>query len=261
METEPSGTEAAAERLRSGQAWDDFCDVLRLAGHAIDGVGREVTETDRAEWYRSITRFLRVACERYVENAEPHRPRLRITPWRTSINMQSPDQDHLLCEFSEPADRYRITGQRGTVPYFILAALAAPFPEPPDRAGAHDWAPSGIEGHSRFNPAKSHPLAQLSSDDITFAEDGTFVIEVGGPPQTGMNHLPLPEGTVGLMIRTVHHDRRVETPPTFAMHAIEPQQQRPVRPEEVADGLAAAAQMTLGFVNQTMEWTRNFSGR
>ena len=32
-------TDAASERLLSGRAWDDFCDMLRNAGHMIDAFG------------------------------------------------------------------------------------------------------------------------------------------------------------------------------------------------------------------------------
>jgi len=250
--------ELAAGRLRSGQAWDDFCEVLRLAGHAVDEIGDQVTDLVRAEWYRCVTRLMRVACERYLENAEPGRPRLRITPWRTSINLQSPDQDHLLCELPERPGRYRITGQRGTVPYFIIAAMAAPRPT---RPGAQDWAPPGFDGLTRFDPSKSRPVAQLSSDEMSFADDGSFTIDVGARPQPNGNHLPLPPGTVGLIVRTVHQDRSVETPPRFEIGAVDGDPPRPIRPEEVADGLAAAAQMTLGFVHRIQQWTQDLSSR
>lgn len=248
----------AAERLRSGRAWDDFCDVLRLAGRTVDEFGDQVSELDRAEWYRCLTRLMRVACERYLENAEPGRPRLRITPWRTSINMQSPDQDHLLCELPEPVGHYRITGQRGTVPYFIIAAMAAPRPAGP---GAYDWAPSGFEGLTRFDPSRSRPVAQLSSDEMSFADDGSFTIDVGATRPAEGNHLPLPDGTVGLIVRTVHHDRRAETAPRFEIETVDGEHPRPIRADEVADGLAAAAQMTLGFVHRTQQWTQDLSSR
>src|SRR5271165_3940649 len=112
----PSGTdkgvemdEAATERLVSGRSWRDFCEVLQRVGGMLEEMDRDVTEVDRAEWYRCITRVLRVACERYLENSEPYHPRLRMTPWRTSVNVQSPDQDHLLCEFVDASRSYRIS--------------------------------------------------------------------------------------------------------------------------------------------------------
>ena len=110
--------EIAARRLLSGEAWEDFCESLKSAGRIVEEFGDEPTDLDRAEWYRFLSRLVRNGFERFVENCEPERPRLRDAAWRGSINVQSPDQDHFLCEFPNGAHEYRITGQRGTLPYF-----------------------------------------------------------------------------------------------------------------------------------------------
>jgi hypothetical protein len=245
----------AAERLTSGQAWQDFCAVLRLAGDTIDEMDEGVTELDRAEWYRCVTRILRVACERYLENTEPERPRLRITPWRTSINVQSPDQDHLLCEFPGVPREYRITGNRGTVPYFVIASMTAPHVADP---GATDWAPRGLDGLADFDPSKSHALASIASDDIVFDAAGNFELIVSREAHPA-NWLPLHDDSVGLIVRTVHHDRSRETAPTFAIREVDAGVARPRRADEMSDGLARAAQMTLGFVNRFREWKRDLA--
>src|SRR5438874_537948 len=82
----------AAERLLTGRAWDDFCETVRQAGHMVDRFGTEANDLDRAEWHRFVTRLMRMAFERFMENCEPERPRLRDAPWRQGINFQSPDQ-------------------------------------------------------------------------------------------------------------------------------------------------------------------------
>ncbi|MFM7275869.1 MAG: hypothetical protein ACKO4A_18835, partial [Gammaproteobacteria bacterium] len=92
-------SEKAARRLLEGRAWDDFCEQLRRAGHMVDRFGDTANALDRAEWYRFMTRLMRNGFERFVENCEPERPRLRDAPWRQGMNFQSPDQDHLLAEF------------------------------------------------------------------------------------------------------------------------------------------------------------------
>ena len=91
--------EMAGERLLGGAAWRDFLAVLQAAGDVVDQLGSEVTELDRVEWYRFLTRLTRHGLHRYVENSEPERPRLIEVPWRHAINFQSPDQDHLIAEF------------------------------------------------------------------------------------------------------------------------------------------------------------------
>ncbi|HEY1492006.1 MAG TPA: hypothetical protein VGF35_05225, partial [Steroidobacteraceae bacterium] len=149
--SDSSGTEEqSAQRLLSGQAWEDYCDVLRLAGRAIERFGDEPTALDRAEWYRFLTRLTRNGLERFVENCEPQRPRLRDAPWHQSINFQSPDQDHLLAEFVDGSHAYRIRGNRGGAPYFVMASWSAV--QPAD-AGAANWAARGFAGLADCNPA------------------------------------------------------------------------------------------------------------
>ena len=114
----------AAQRLLSGQSWEDFCDVLKVAGGMIDRFGDDPSDLDRAEWYRFLTRVARSSFERLIENAEPTRPRLRDMVWRQSINVQTVDQDHLMCQFDEARD-YRIIGTRGSGPTGNSAALAS----------------------------------------------------------------------------------------------------------------------------------------
>ena len=81
-------TDRARDRLVSGEAWDDFCETLKVAGRVIDGFGEEPSDVERAEWYRFLSRMVRNGFERMVENCEPDRPRLRDAPWRQSINVQ-----------------------------------------------------------------------------------------------------------------------------------------------------------------------------
>ncbi len=131
----------AAGRLLTGRAWDDFCEQVRLAGHMVERFGDTANDLDRAEWYRFVTRLMRNGFERFMENSEPERPRLRDAPWRQGINFQSPDQDHLLAEFPDGSHSYRISGNRGTIPYFVMAAWSAGQPR---NLGERDWAPRGV---------------------------------------------------------------------------------------------------------------------
>ena len=84
----------ATDRLLRGEAWDAFCDQLKAAGRIVESFAEEASDQDRAEWYRFLTRLTRNGLERFVENCEPESPRLRDAPWRQSINVQNPDQDH-----------------------------------------------------------------------------------------------------------------------------------------------------------------------
>jgi hypothetical protein len=243
-------SEAARQRLLRGEAWEDFCETLKIAGRIVDRFEDEPSEQDRAEWYRFLTRLTRNGFERFVENCEPDRPRLRDAPWRQSINVQCPDQDHLMCELESGEHDYRIRGNRGTLPYFVMAAWTAPQPPVP---GATDWAPKGVAGLAELDPTNLTTTSFLMSDDIDFDARGDFEVIASGTPRE-RNWLPLAPDSTGILIRTVHHDRAKETPPTMEIERLDDPHPRPIRPEEVSNGLAKTGQTVLGYAELVRAW-------
>lgn len=254
-----SPQQRARERLVSGRAWDDFCETVRNAGHMIEEFGDEVSELDRSEWYRFLTRLLRNGFERYMENCEPERPRLRDAPWRQGINFQSPDQDHLLAEFVDGRHSYRISGNRGTLPYFVIAAWNAR--QPADLA-ARDWSQYGVSGLQEFDPATLQTTGFLASDAIRFDDRGNFEVIVSQTkPEGGSDWLPISEDCVGLLVRTLYHDRANTVPPTMHIARLDKPSPRPLRAEEVGAGLAKAGQMVLGYTELVRSWWQENLGR
>lgn len=240
----------ARERLVSGEAWDDFCETLKVAGHVIDAFGDEPSDLERAEWYRFLSRLARNGFERMAENCEPERPRLRDAPWRQSINVQSPDQDHLMCEFVDGQHAYRIRGHRGTIPYFVMATWTAP--QPAD-LGARSWAEAGVDGLAEFDPSNLTTTSFVSSRDLEFDANGHFeVILSQDPPEK--NGLALRPETTGVLIRTVYHDRSAVVPPTFEIERLDAPTPRPIRPAEMSEGLAKTAQLVLGYAELVRAW-------
>ncbi len=240
----------AHDRLVSGAAWDDFCETLKTAGRVIEAFGDEPSDLERAEWYRFLSRMVRNGFERMVENCEPDRPRLRDAPWRQSINVQSPDQDHLMCEFVNGEHAYRIRGHRGTIPYFIMATWTAP--QPAD-LGARDWAPQGVAGLKEFDPTNLTTTSFLSSRDIDFDEHGNFEVLVQQDPPA-RNGLALQPETTGILIRTVFSDRSSVTPPSMTIERQDDVKPRPIRPAEMSEGLAKAGQIVLGYAELVRAW-------
>jgi hypothetical protein len=243
----------ARERLETGQAWDDFCDTLKQAGRIIDRFPREeIEQLDRAEWYRFLSRLTRNGLERFLENREPDRPRLRDVPWRQAINFQSPDQDHLLAEFVDGSHDYVIRGNRGGLPYFVIASWRAPVPVHP---GEQDWAAKGIAGLQEFNPALYQTTAFINSDTVHFDADGNFTIFVGQNRNPDYpDFLPITPDCVGLLVRTLHHDRANTKPPVFTIERVDNPEPRPLLAEEAADGLATAGQVVLAFGELVRSW-------
>jgi hypothetical protein len=252
----------ARERLVSGQAWDDFCDTLKGAGRHIAAFDGPLSDLDRAEWYRFMTRLARSSMERLIENAEPTRPRLRDMVWRQSINVQTVDQDHLMCQLDAGID-YRITGTPGTIPYFVMAVLTAPAPDTP---GAQDWAPQGVAGLAQFDPSNLTTGGFLASQQIPLDDDGTFeVILSQADPGPGKTWLPFAPDTNCILIRLVWHDRAHETAPAMTIERIDHAVPEPVTPAQIADGLAWTGQAVLGYAELVRKWWQgtqgNFSAR
>jgi hypothetical protein len=244
--------ELAAERVLSGRAWEDYCDVLRLAGRAIERFGAEPTDLDRAEWYRFLTRLTRNGLERFVENCEAERPRLRDAPWRQSINFQSPDQDHLLAEFVDGSQSYLIRGNRGTVPYFVMASWSAVQPKD---VGASDWAPRAFDGLKECNPALLRTTAMLQSQAIDFDAAGDFTVTVSQiAPPDGRNWLKIDPDCVGLLVRVVYHDRAREQAPVLRIERVDHPAAAPLSPADLSNALAKSGQLVLGYLELVRSW-------
>ena len=247
----------ATERLVSGKAWDDFCDVLKAAGRLIDEFGSQPSDIDRAEYYRFLTRVARSSMERLIENAEPTRPRLRDMVWRQSINVQCPDHDHLMCQFDEARD-YRIVGTRGTIPYFVMAVLTAPVP---GDAAARDWAPEGVAGLKAFDPSNLKTTAFLGSQQLHVEDDGTFeVILSQNDPGEGKNWLKLDADNNCILIRLVWHERGKEIAPVMRIERMDEAQPLPITPALMANNLAWAAQGVLGYAELVRNWWQGGQG-
>lgn len=252
-----AASDIAHQRLVSGQAWDDFCDTLKLAGRHIGAFDGPLSDLDRAEWYRFMTRLARSSMERLIENAEPTRPRLRDMVWRQSINVQTVDQDHLMCQFDEARD-YRITGTRGSIPYFVMALCTCPAPDAP---GAEDWATQGLDGLTRFDPSNLKTTGFLHSGQMKVEADGTFeVILSQNDPGEGHNWLRLTPQTNCILIRLVWSDRARETAPAMTIARIDAAAPEPVSPALIADGLAWTGQAVLGYAELVRNWWQGTQG-
>lgn len=251
-------SDKAAGRLLTGRAWDDFCEQVRLAGHMVERFGDTANDLDRAEWYRFVTRLMRNGFERFMENCEPERPRLRDAPWRQGINFQSPDQDHLLAEFPDGSHSYRISGNCGTIPYFVMAAWSAGQPR---NLGEQDWAPRGVAGLTEFDPAMLRTTGFLQSDTIHFDADGNFEVIVSrDQPADGKDWLPITQDCVGVLVRTVYHWREQTIAPVMRIERLDDVEPRPVNAAQMSEALAKSAQLVLGYAELVRSWWQDKLG-
>ena len=242
----------AAERLLSGQAWDDYCETLRRTGHMIEQFGDGVTEQDRTEWYRFLARYVRMGFEHYVECSEPTRPRFHDMTWRQSINFTSPLQDHLFADFVDGSADYIIEGNRGTLPYFVMASLK--HNAPADFA-ATNWAELGTTGLQTFNPALLKTKGALQSQQIKFDEQGNFRIIVSQhKPANGEDWLPITANSSMLLVRGVYAKREGTIPATMKIARLDKATPQPIGPAFLSGALAKAGQMTLAYAELARSW-------
>lgn len=242
----------AADRTLSGRAWDDFCDTLKQTGRMIDQFGDDVTELDRTEWYRFLSRYVRMGFEHYVECSEPTRPRFHEMTWRQTINFTSPLQDHFFADFPDGSADYVITGNRGEMPYFVIASLA--FDGPEDFA-ERDWAPAGVEGLKEFNTALLKTQGAIESGAITFDADGNFRVVVSQTkPEDGSDWLRASPDTTMLLCRAVYAMREGTAPMSMRIERLDRAEPGPIDPAFLSGALAKAGQMTLAYAELARSW-------
>src|SRR5271170_531148 len=114
----------AASRVISGKSWEDFCDRLKAAGQVILRPETPVTEIDRAEGWRYLSRLTRVALEMMLEHADPDFP-VFYSASHATAKIGADNPDNLYFNATIRGDReYRLRGFRGTVPYLSFGTKA-----------------------------------------------------------------------------------------------------------------------------------------
>src|SRR5688572_7305914 len=109
-----------ADKVVSGETWDEFCDALKRAGRQVLRPETPASELDRAEGFRYLTRLLRIGLEMHLEFADPEFPGFFAPSHETAkIGADNPDNLYLMARISG-AHEYVIRGERGTVSYLSL---------------------------------------------------------------------------------------------------------------------------------------------
>lgn len=115
--------DVAAQRVSSGESWDEFCDALKAAGAALRFPGTPRDAFNQAEGYRHLSRLTRAGLMAFVEHADPQAPVLhRVVNEFTKLGADNPDNFYQTAALNG-AYEYRIVVQthrdpRKTLPSF-----------------------------------------------------------------------------------------------------------------------------------------------
>jgi len=112
--------QTAADRMMSGQAWDDFCDALKEAGKIVQRPEVPNDPFNKALGYRFLTALLRGGLESTMFFADAQFPGFfRLADETKKLLNDNPDNYYQNCVIDGRFD-YRIYGHRGTVNWFSL---------------------------------------------------------------------------------------------------------------------------------------------
>ena len=249
------------ERLLDGQAWDDFCEALRVAGRIVVRETPDGDPLDRVEGFRYVTRMISMASARALERrtpgARPQPIRLIPPPMRGGQGVQSPNQDHIVLPI-DSRYRYRVTGVIGDA-YTHLSAWSPPIPADVGAFSLGDQAEAHL---GDFNPnmaltSHSFVLSEFASDDGTV----DFVL-AADDPRDGSRWFPITRLTRELMGRVVYEDRSAQAPPRLEIRCLDEHRQLATpEPDDMAARLAIAGQLVVGLLSDYGGWTRDLLTR
>ena len=169
-------------------AWSDFCDDLKELGAVIEGVDG-LSEVDRAEGYRYLTRLLRLALEMNLEHSSAeHASFYSLSHETAKIGGDNPDNFYQNANINAAFD-YEIVGNAGTVSYLSFGSKENRY---------------SIDG-------RMISTGELDFNDLEVGVDGSIRILVSRSRQAG-NWLPLGESSNMVIVRQTFNDRRKEIP-------------------------------------------------
>lgn len=229
--------EEAERMVSNGQAWDEFCDMLRNAGQALSRPGTPEDAFTRAEGLRYLTRITRAALQTFVEHADPAAPVLQSVVHETAkMGADNPDNFYQNAAISG-AHTYRIWGRRGTVQWLEFATQ------------------QGHYGAGRGMP----PTGHLDARDMAIDADGSFEIWLSVEPREG-NWLPMTKDSGTLIVRQSQLDPSTEVLAEVHIERVGGDgRPTPLTPETMVNGLRQVGMLVNGASMLFCEWAEGFT--
>ncbi|MCP4004443.1 MAG: DUF1214 domain-containing protein [bacterium] len=224
-------------KLASGEAWNEFCDLLKKAGDVILREDLGASDFDRAEGLRYLTRLLRAGFSSFAESTGSDHPVFRAMPDLVKMGLDNPDNYYVSASV-KPNFTYRIRGQRGTIHYLSFAAQNQNF--------AAKTRISGGAGH-------------LNDSELKLESDGSFEIIASQKQQTG-NWLQMNPDTAQILVRQTFLNRATERAVDIEIECLDTADKAPPRldPERVPGQLMGSAMYAMGCAQWFADWVLAF---
>ncbi|MDT0575364.1 DUF1214 domain-containing protein [Croceicoccus sp. F390] len=215
--------------------WQDFCQKLDTIGDLVRDAEFATETIDHAEGYRYLSRLARIALDMHVENADSDFPGFYAASHATAkIGADNPDNLYLNATISGER-RYRISGEKGSVPILSFGSKA------------NRYATDGTMAST----------GELDAADMQFAADGSFEI-IASKTKANGNWLPLDDDSTMLLVRQTFLDRATEQPAKVTVEALDAPRTtpEPLTVRQLEQGLTKAAAFVEGTARTFMRWTR-----
>ena len=216
---EPTTALSYTEQLMQGAAWIKFCDVLEKAGETVLRDDMPGSERDRVDGYIKLLGHISRAIELFIYDWDPDFPYLMRSDFiRHKYGIDNPDTLYLMAPIRGDAT-YRITGTRGTVPWFSIQVNA---------------------GRMGFDPQFS-AIGSMDTTEIEFEDDGSFEVVLSADPQSG-NWLPLEPNVDYVTVRQNFYDWENDVPAEFRIVRVWQEADHPseLTPTEMAERMDLA---------------------
>lgn len=178
-------------------AWQTFCDEMKSLGQIIENM-QELSELDRAEGYRYLTRLMRLALEMNLEHSSAENASFYSLSHETAkIGGDNPDNLYLNANIHSRYD-YEIVGHVGTVPYLSFGSK-----------------------ENRYNiDGRMISTGEVDLRELAVEPDGRVRIQVSRKKQHG-NWLPIEQASNMIIVRQTFKNRAEEIPARLSLRRLD----------------------------------------
>lgn len=181
----------------SNIGWRSFCDELKSLGDMIEGVDG-LSDLDRAEGYRYLTRLTRLALEMNLEHSSPrHSSFYSLSHETAKIGADNPDNLYLNANIDGRHD-YEICGHAGTAPYLSFGSKENRY---------------AVDG-------KMISTGEVDLSELAVEDGGRLRLIASRNEQPG-NWLPLEESSNMVIVRQTFKNRAEELPARLTIRRLD----------------------------------------